>query len=81
MIARKGTVDEAKVAFQKNTACINEANKDGFSPLILACYSGNNEVIDFLIANNAKPPLVAKRFVWFAGWLAISPIDNPIKNN
>lgn len=54
MIARKGTVDEAKVAFQKNTACINEANKDGFSPLILACYSGNNEVIDFLIANNAN---------------------------
>jgi len=54
MIARKGTVDEAKVMFQKNTECINTVNKDGFSPLILACYSGNNEMIFFLIENKAN---------------------------
>lgn len=49
--ARRGTVDEMKalMAIKKDT--INAVNPMGFTPLILACYRGNNEVAEFLIKN------------------------------
>jgi len=52
-IARKGTIEEAKSYIQLHPNCINEVNPHGFSPLILACYNGNEEMITFLLANNA----------------------------
>ena len=53
-VARKGTVSQAEAIVKTNPKAFNVINENGFSPLILACYSGNNEVIDFLIANNAN---------------------------
>lgn len=48
-IARKGTVAELKVILSLNNAALNTVNEDGFSPLVLACYRGNNEVAKYLI--------------------------------
>ena len=48
-IARKGTLEQIKKVVTENPKAINLINKDGFSPLILACYRGNNEVARFLI--------------------------------
>jgi len=48
-IARKGTVEEMKLLFEKNENCVNEIDSYGFSPLILASYRGNFEVAKYLI--------------------------------
>lgn len=48
-IARNGSVNEIKILFEKNPNCINEVDKNGFSPLILASYRGNFEVAKYLI--------------------------------
>ncbi|UOU99820.1 ankyrin repeat domain-containing protein [Chryseobacterium daecheongense] len=50
-IARTGTVAEVKELMKKNPDIINTTNENGFSPLILACYRGNNAVAEFLIDN------------------------------
>lgn len=52
-IARKGTIEEAKKWIENKPNCVNETNEYGFSPLILACYSGNFEMVVFLIDNKA----------------------------
>jgi ankyrin repeat protein len=52
-VARKGTVDNAKELLKANSNAFNVINEDGYTPLILACYRGNNEVAKFLIANNS----------------------------
>ena len=48
-IARNGTVEEMKVIFENNPNSVNEVDKNGFSPLILASYRGNFEVAKYLI--------------------------------
>ncbi len=48
-IARKGTLEQMKEMVKKNPKAVNSINKDGFSPLTLACYRENNEVAKFLI--------------------------------
>ncbi len=48
-IARKGTTDQVKMALSSNPNAFNTVNADGYSPLILACYKGNNEVAKLLI--------------------------------
>ena len=48
-IARKGTLDQIKEVVREDPKVVDLVNKDGFSPLILACYRGNNEVAKFLI--------------------------------
>jgi ankyrin repeat protein len=48
-IARKGTVEQAKAILKSNPSALNTVNVDGYSPLILACYRGNNEVAKLLI--------------------------------
>lgn len=48
-IARKGTLEQAKNILKVNPNAFNTVNEDGFSPLILACYKGNNEVAKLLI--------------------------------
>jgi len=50
-IARKGTVEQVKEALKTNPNAFNVVNNDGFSPLVLACYKGNNEVAKLLIAS------------------------------
>lgn len=49
-IARNGTVDEMKVLFETNANSVNDVDKNGFSPLILASYRGNFEVAKYLIS-------------------------------
>lgn len=48
-VARSGTVEEMKLLFEKNANCVNEVDKNEFSPLILASYRGNFEVAKYLI--------------------------------
>jgi len=47
-IARKGTVEQAKILVKSNPRAFQTVNQEGFSPLTLACYRGNNEVAKFL---------------------------------
>lgn len=51
-VARKGTISEMQLLFKENTKVVNSINTRGSSMLILACYTGNNEVAKFLIENN-----------------------------
>ena len=48
-IARNGTVAEVNYLLKSNPNAFKQLNKDGFSPLLLACYRGNNEVAKLLI--------------------------------
>lgn len=50
-IARKGTVEEIKIAMKQNPEIINSLSDQGYSPLTLACYRGNVTVANFLIKN------------------------------
>ncbi|WP_157486100.1 ankyrin repeat domain-containing protein [Flavobacterium soli] len=52
-VARKGTVEQAKALHQQDPHIFNTVNEAGYSPLILACYRGNNEVAQFLIENGS----------------------------
>lgn len=46
--ARTGTLDEMKQLVLKNHDTINAVSPMGFSPLILACYRGNDAVANYL---------------------------------
>lgn len=48
-VARFGTVEEMKLLEAKKQDTINAVNPGGFTPLILACYKGNNAVAAYLI--------------------------------
>ena len=50
-VARKGTVEEMKLLVNKDPNVVNSINDSGFTPLILACYRGNNDIAKFLISN------------------------------
>ena len=50
-VARKGTIEEAKQLLKANPKAFNVVNEEGFSPLTLACYRGNNEVAKLIIEN------------------------------
>lgn len=52
-IARKGTIAEASAYLTQFPDAVNALNPEHFSPLILACYNGNNAVANFLIDKNA----------------------------
>lgn len=49
--ARTGTLDEMKQLVVKNNDTINAVSAMGFSPLILACYRGNEPVAQYLAKN------------------------------
>jgi ankyrin repeat protein len=51
-IARKGTSQQALEILKSDAKAFNTTNNNGFTPLILACYKGNNEVAKILIENN-----------------------------
>ena len=59
-VARKGNLSEMKLLFQRDNQVINYIDDKGFSMLIYACYSGNNDVASFLIDNNADINFVSK---------------------
>lgn len=48
-VARNGTIEDVEVLMQKNKDTINAVNINGFTPLLLACYRGNNNVAEYLI--------------------------------
>ncbi len=48
-IARKGSVAQARELYAQSPDAFNEKSREGFTPLILATYRGNNEVAQFLI--------------------------------
>src|SRR5687768_6891253 len=50
-VARSGTVEEMKTLVQIKKDTINALNKNGFSPLILACYRNNAPVAEYLAKN------------------------------
>jgi ankyrin repeat protein len=51
-IARKGPIDQVQAIHKETPEIINTPNEHGFSPLILACYSGNESVAQYLIENS-----------------------------
>ena len=51
-VARKGTVNQIEALYKETPETINSPNQSGFSPLILACYSGNENVATYLIENS-----------------------------
>uniref|UniRef100_UPI00404A27B4 ankyrin repeat domain-containing protein n=2 Tax=Flavobacterium sp. TaxID=239 RepID=UPI00404A27B4 len=52
-IARNGTKEAIEKAFKEDKSIVNQTNAEGYSMLILACYSNNIEVTRFLIKNGA----------------------------
>ena len=48
-IARNGTVEQMNQLYEKDNNVINSKNELGFTPLILACYKGNEKIVSFLI--------------------------------
>lgn len=50
-IARSGTLMELKELLSKNPKSIDEKNKSGYTPLILACYNENDVVAKYIIDN------------------------------
>lgn len=52
-LARTGSVDNIKALKAKNADTINSIDSSGYLPPILACYSGNMDVANFL-ANHVK---------------------------
>ncbi|HEX8561840.1 MAG TPA: ankyrin repeat domain-containing protein [Flavobacterium sp.] len=52
-IARKGTVAEAQMLLDKDPYAFSALSPEGFTPLILACYRGNNDVAAFLISHGS----------------------------
>lgn len=52
-IARNGSVEQISDLYEKDNTIINSKNDFGFTPLILACYKGNNKVVSFLLEKKA----------------------------
>lgn len=52
-VARNGDLELAKKMLKENPAVFNSTNKEGYSPLTLACYRGNIEIVRLMLKNNA----------------------------
>lgn len=59
-VARKGSLSEIKLLFEKDKSVVNAIDDNGTTMLILACYRGNKEVAQFLIDNGADLNYVSK---------------------
>jgi ankyrin repeat protein len=53
-VARKGSLSDMKLLFEKDKKVVNSTDERGSSMLILACYLGNHEVAKFLIEKGAN---------------------------
>lgn len=52
-VARSGTVEQAKEYLKTDPKAFHVVNADGYSPLTLACYRGNNKVAKLLIESGS----------------------------
>ncbi len=48
-VARNGSVSDMQALMKLKADTINAVNKNGFTPLLLACYRGNQMVAEFLM--------------------------------
>lgn len=48
-VCRSGNIKDIIAYYTKNPDCVNKTTKEGYSPLILACYYGNVEAVRFLL--------------------------------
>ncbi|WNH13186.1 ankyrin repeat domain-containing protein [Thalassobellus suaedae] len=48
-VCRNGTVEEILKLYNESPDIINTTNNSGYSPLILACYHGNDNIVSFLV--------------------------------
>lgn len=53
-ISRYGTVNEAKALISYNKSLLNKPNESGYTPLILASYRGNLDVVKYLVSEGAE---------------------------
>lgn len=52
--SRNGDVSRIKQLMAVNPDTINKPNENGFSPLIIACYRNQKEVVEFLLNQNVN---------------------------
>lgn len=52
-VARTGTIEQAETLLKQDAKIFNTVNKEGYSPLVLACYKANNKVAKYLIENGS----------------------------
>jgi len=50
----QGYIDVVKTLIASGDLCINHANQYGYTPLIIACQTGNLPMVDFLLENGAN---------------------------
>ena len=50
-IARTGSVTELEDLYNRNKNIVDTVNPQGYTPLILACYRGNDAVAEYLMKN------------------------------
>lgn len=48
-VSRNGSVADITKIHKTNPSSINEKNDQGYTPLILACYNGNEPIVSFLV--------------------------------
>lgn len=48
-VSRSGSLEDITRLYKVDKNIINTVNNDGYSPLTLACYSGNEDVVLFLV--------------------------------
>jgi ankyrin repeat protein len=53
-VARHGTVSDMAILIEENAQIINKKNKAGYTPLILASYNNNKEIVPYLIKKGAQ---------------------------
>ncbi|WP_299556210.1 ankyrin repeat domain-containing protein [Seonamhaeicola sp.] len=51
-ICRSGNVHDIEKVFNEDPSMINAKNDAGYTPLILACYHGNESIVKFLLDKN-----------------------------
>lgn len=52
--SRKGDLKMMKSLYEKDISCINQKNSQEYSPLVLACYYNQLEIVKFLIEKEVK---------------------------
>lgn len=52
-VCRQGNIDKAEKLYEENPGIINAEDQKGFTPIILATYNNQTEVVDFLLQKGA----------------------------
>ncbi len=56
-LARSGTVSQMEELLKKDPEALDRLSNSGFSPFLLACYRGNNEIAKYLMEKGANTSL------------------------